>query len=106
MLNFYNKCFLLGHFPDAWKKGLVIFFRKKNKDLQLEKSYRPITLLPMLGKLFERLLKIRVMTLLRNISCLESVQFGFQERSTIDAVNFLKSKITESLLSKKYCGIV
>lgn len=76
-VRYSNKCFQLGYFPDALNKECVIFFRKKNKYRQFEKSYRTIALLPMLGKLVERLIKTRVMTLLENISYLDNVQFGF-----------------------------
>lgn len=55
----------------------------------------------MLEKLLKRLIKTRGMTLLVNF------QFNFWEwKSSVDALNYLKSKITLSLSLKKYCGIV
>lgn len=32
MLDLYNKCFRLGYFPEYWKRGKVVFFRKRNKN--------------------------------------------------------------------------
>ena len=49
-----NKCFTLSHFPTIWKKAMIFFFRKQNKDPLNPRSYRPISLLPTLGKLFEK----------------------------------------------------
>ena len=55
-LNLIFKCCLeTGQFPSDWKKANVVpAFRKGDK--QLLKNYRPISLLPINGKVFERLL--------------------------------------------------
>lgn len=50
-----NLCLSLSHFPYIWKAGMVIFFRKRNKNPLSPRGYRPITLLSMLGKLLERI---------------------------------------------------
>ena len=44
-----------GHFPDSWKKGNVIPVHKKESK-NLVKSYRPISLLPIFGKIFEKVI--------------------------------------------------
>ena len=47
-------CLKNGKFPSEWKKSIVVpVFRKNNK--QELKNYRPISLLPVTGKFFERL---------------------------------------------------
>lgn len=103
----YNKCLSLEHFPAPWKKGLIIFFRKKNKDNHQPSSYRPITLLPMMGKVLERIIKVRTITQLENSSYLNNAQFGFREmKSTADALNFLLTSIQQSLDQAKYAGII
>ena len=44
-----------GIFPDQWKKGNIVPIHKKgNKNLI--KNYRPISLLPMFSKIFERVI--------------------------------------------------
>ena len=45
----------MGKFPQEWKKANVVPVHKKN-DKQLVKNYRPISLLPICGKVFERIL--------------------------------------------------
>lgn len=107
LYNMYNKCLELNHFPTPWKKGLVIFFRKKNKDASKLEAYRPITLLPMLGKVLERIIKLRVMTYLESTTYLQEQQYGFREgRNTISALNNIITKVFNTLQSKKYCSMI
>ena len=42
-----------GHFPDSWKKGNITPVHKKQSK-NFVKNYRPISLLPILGKIFEK----------------------------------------------------
>lgn len=44
---------LVGHFPGTWKFGKIIVFPKPDRDRRRPSSYRPITLLSHVGKLFE-----------------------------------------------------
>ncbi|CAH2087356.1 unnamed protein product [Euphydryas editha] len=69
----YNGILQTGHFPEAWKQGKVIVIPKPGKDKRLPSSYRPITLLSHVAKLFERLLLRRLVPHLP----LRVEQFGF-----------------------------
>ena len=51
----FRSCIKTGEFPAEWKKANVIPVHKKG-DKQTIKNYRPISLLPICGKIFERLL--------------------------------------------------
>ena len=51
----FQSCLETGTFPHEWKKANVIPVHKKN-DKQTLKNYRPISLLPICGKIFERLI--------------------------------------------------
>ena len=44
-----------GHFPDSWKKGNITPVHKKPSK-NFVKNYRPISLLPILGKIFEKVI--------------------------------------------------
>ena len=44
-----------GHFPDSWKKGNITPVHKKQPK-NFVKNYRPISLLPILGKIFENVI--------------------------------------------------
>ena len=54
LLNILNKAILVGTFPDAWKHGTVIPI-PKIPNPQLVGDLRPITLLPLPGKIMESL---------------------------------------------------
>lgn len=42
-------------FPNVWKKGVLkVFLKSEEKSKTKVKSYRPVTLLPVLGKVCER----------------------------------------------------
>ena len=48
-------------FPDIWKKSKIILLHKKN-DKQLIQNNRPISLLPIFSKIFEKLSSIGFIT--------------------------------------------
>ena len=43
-----------GIFPDSWKKSNTVAVHKK-RDKQLLQNYRPVSLLPILGKIIEKI---------------------------------------------------
>ena len=51
----FNVCLTNGIFPSDWKKGNIVAVHKKN-DKQRLNNYRPISLLPICSKTFERLI--------------------------------------------------
>ena len=55
----FQSCLESGKFPTEWKKVNVVPVHKKG-DKQILKNYRPISLLPIVGKIFERLLYDRM----------------------------------------------
>ena len=64
-------------FPQEWKKANVVPVHKKN-DEQLVKNYRPISLLPMCGKMFERILYNSLFNLLNQNDLISPAQSGFK----------------------------
>ena len=51
----FKDCLTNGIFPSDWKKGNIVPAHKKN-DKQRSNKYRPISLLPICSKIFERLI--------------------------------------------------
>ena len=51
----FRSCLENGKFPSEWKKANVVPVFKENNKQEL-KNYHPISLLPVSGKIFERLL--------------------------------------------------
>jgi len=61
LLILFNSCLRKSSFPGLWKQAeLKPILKDIQKDSALIKSYRPIALLPVLGKLFERIIVNRV----------------------------------------------
>jgi hypothetical protein len=77
-----------GTFPRIWKVGNLITIPKGlERDRSSPKSYRPICLLSMVGKLLERLMATRMSTLFHQHELPSDRQHGFRPgRSTTVAI--------------------
>ena len=75
----FTRCFQLFYFPSRWKTGKVIPILKPGKDPTLPTSYRPITLLSAVSKLFERLILQRLMEHIEEHEIIIPEQFGFRK---------------------------
>ena len=51
----FRNCLKAGYFPAAWKKANVVPVHKKGKK-QILNNYRPVSLLPICSKLFEKII--------------------------------------------------
>ena len=51
----FKSCIEKGQFPNEWKKANVVSVHKKG-DKQVSRNYRPVSLLPICGKIFQRLI--------------------------------------------------
>lgn len=103
----YNAILRLSHFPSQWKCAKIIMVLKPNKEEHTLTSYRPISLLSIFSKMFERLLLKRVEPLIRNKNIIPQHQFGFRRKhGTPEQCHRVAKVIRESLESKKYCTAV
>ncbi|CAB0028607.1 unnamed protein product [Trichogramma brassicae] len=101
----FNKCLALERFPKEWKKGNLIPIPKPDKDETLAKSYRPICLLSLLEKTFERLIIVRALAVIHKVGHASDSQFGFKVgRSTEDAIVKLL-KVSEESNFNYTCAI-
>lgn len=98
MLDMYNKMLREGEFPGVWKEGIVkVFLKSDDKDPSKVKSYRPVTLLPVLGKIGERMVVKRMRDWMDREERLDRGQFGFTEGvGTLDALLEMKRDVEES----------
>lgn len=102
-----NATFRLKYVPDVWKVAEVIMIPKPGKPLHLASSYRPISLLPIISKLFEKLLLKRLKPIIEERKLIPNYQFGFREKhSTIDQVHRITDIIEKSLEDKNVCATV
>ncbi|VDI31056.1 Hypothetical predicted protein, partial [Mytilus galloprovincialis] len=78
ILRIFNEVIRFGRIPLCWKHGLLIpLFKGNRKSKQAPENYRPISLLPIMYKLFETILKKRLLTSLHNDLFPNSQQQGF-----------------------------
>lgn len=90
-------------FPDKWKLAKVVTIKKKNKDKRKPDSYRPISLLPNISKVYECIINDQIIKFCIENDIIPESQFGFQKNlSTIHAINRLTSDINWNL-NKKNC---
>ena len=73
----FNDCLNEGKFPHEWKKANVVPVHKKGSKQRL-KSYRPISLLPICSKIFERLIYNEMFTFFTENNLISPNQWGFR----------------------------
>ena len=88
------------YYPDIWKKSNIIPVHKKNHK-QLVNNYRPISLLPIFGKIFEKIIFNRIYNFLSEENLLNNNQSGF--RPSDSCVNQLLS-ITHEIFEAFDCN--
>ncbi|GBN82580.1 Putative protein in type-1 retrotransposable element R1DM [Araneus ventricosus] len=94
LMELFNTCLKLAKFPDPLKVGNIILFHKHGKSKTEASSYRPISLLPTIGKILEKLLTQRLNFHLDKNNRLSNLQYGFREgRSTEMAITKLLDTI-------------
>ena len=81
----YSACLALGHMPAEWKQAETVMIPKPGKDHSKTDAYRPISLLPVLAKLLEKIITRRLVCHLEALGVLNKYQSGFrQDRSCND----------------------
>jgi hypothetical protein len=92
-----NSSFEMGVFPDLLKRARVVPVYKKGDSFQTN-NYRPVSILPVFSKIYEKLYLSRLIDFLNYNNLISKNQYGFiQGRSTIDAVIDLLNNIVEGL---------
>ena len=91
-----------GTFPSILKIARIMPLHK-GKNNKIISNYRPISLLPILSKLIEKLLKTRVLQFINDNNILYNRQFGFRSGcSTSDAILLLADDCVTALDCKLY----
>ena len=100
----FNACLRLQYYPTLWKIAEITAIPKVGKDAALPSSYRPISLLPLLSKIFEKVLYERLTPILEDKHTIPDHQFGFRRlHSTIHQIHRVTSNIESALEEKKFC---
>lgn len=100
-----NGIFSTGYFPKDWKLAKVIPIGKKGKDSSKICNYRPISLLPHLSKVVEKIIKSRLLKHVDKNNLIQNSQFGFRSgHSTIDQLARLINNLTKNFNDRKHTG--
>lgn len=99
LTHLFESCITIGHFPVAWKHANCVVIPKGGKrDPHTPRSYRPISQLSNVSKVFEKLMVKRIAQSAMRVEALSSTQFGATEnRSAIDALFAITHPVSEAL---------
>ena len=93
----FNSAMAEGTFPSILKIGKITPIFKKD-DEQLLENYRPISTLPIFGKIFEKLIYSRLYGFFASNGILNKNQFGFRQgHSTSHALNYSINHIQKAI---------
>ena len=97
----FNKCLSEGIFPNRLKLATnTPVFKNGNKDDF--SNYRPISVTPTVGTLFEKLIKTRILQFTTKYNIINKQQFGFQsKKSTLDALTEVTAFIHNGIDNSK-----
>ena len=92
-----NQSFSTGTFPEKLKIAKIIPLHKKNED-NIMNNYRPISLLPIFSKIFEKVVQNQLYSYLNSNNLLFDSQHGFRENystesAVIELTDYLKCHI-------------
>ena len=76
LCHIFNKSLTNGIYPETWKRAFVIPLYKKGIKSDIN-NYRPVSLLPCVSKVFEKLIFQHIFSYLRHNAILSPHQSGF-----------------------------
>jgi hypothetical protein len=107
LLQIINGAIRLKYVPMQWKVAEVIMIAKPDKPQHEKQSYRPISLLPAMSKIFEKLLLKRLKPIILDRNIVPPHQFGFREgHSTVEQVHRITNEIESALENKEICSAI
>jgi hypothetical protein len=98
-----NLCFNQGVFPNALKQAVITpVYKSGNRDNV--SNYRPISVLPSISKIIEKIINNRLINYLDKFNLLSNAQYGFRRGiSTVEAISSLTSLIVNNVDKNKKC---
>ena len=102
----FRTCLKQKKWPRLWKCARVVAVHKK-KSRTLVENYRPVSLLSIMGKTFEKIIAKKMTAFFDENYLISDKQFGFrQNRSTSDLLLQLSTAWNKSLDSGKYTYVI
>ena len=79
LAHIFTAFFSCGYFPNNMKSALLVFIPKPGKNRCDPNNYRPISLLPVIGKIYGRIITKRLTAFLRDNNLEHPNQYGFTQ---------------------------
>ena len=93
----FNTCLKESCFPDCWKVSSVVPVFKNVGERSTAKKYRPVSLLSVVSKVFEKLVNNRIVDHLEKCGLFSGFQYGFRSsRSTADLLTVVSDRIARA----------
>ena len=78
LADIFNSSIDAGIFPNAWKKAIAVSVHKKGNYFDIS-NYFPITLFPLISKVFEKLINTQICDHLNDSMLVNTAQHGFRK---------------------------
>lgn len=102
LIRIFNGIHRTGYVPRSWRDADIVCLFKKGSRTD-PNNYRPISLTSVLARMYERMVRHRLVTIIEPY--LNRYQFGFRKgRSTLDCLTILQQRIHDALRRKNLKG--
>ena len=102
LTRFINSFMDEGYFPEVLKIGKITPIYKKDNPQTLG-NYRPVSVLPIFSKIFEKVIYSRLYSFMTSMNVIYENQFGFRKNhSTSHAINYSTDKIRKEIEKKRH----
>ena len=103
----FNICLKESCFPDCWKVSSVVPVFKNVGERSTAKNYRPISLLSVVSKVFEKLVNNKIVDHLEKSGLFSDFQYGFRSsRLTADLLTVVSDRIARAFKRSEAAGAV
>jgi hypothetical protein len=103
----YNAILRTGYFPSQWKAAQILMIHKPGKNPNDITSYRPISLLPTLAKILEKIILTRLQPIIDKHQLIPPHQFGFRKgHGTLEQIHRIVNQIESDFENNNYCSAV
>ena len=103
LCKYFNHFMDIGVFPDILKIGKITPVYKNKGRKQCFDSFRPISTLPIFGKIFEKIIYARLYSFFLTQNFMYSKQFGFRKgHCTSHALNYSVNFLTNAISKNKH----
>ena len=93
----FNKCLKESYFPDCWNVSSVVPVFKNVGERSNAKNYRPVGLLSVISKVFEKFVNNRIVDHLEKCGLFSDFQYSFRSsRSTADLLTVVSDRIARA----------